>query len=89
MRGFSFRKLFLDVLVIVCLGVAIWNGYVLFTHQTDPVWGVVMFLVAIGVLIWNTSVLRSRGWRRKNPKFKWVFLLLLGVFLVYMFTKGV
>jgi len=82
----SFSKLFLNLLVIVCLGVAIWDGYILFTHQTSPVLGTVIFLVAIGALVWNVSVLRSHKWRGINPKFKWVFLSLLGVFLVLAFA---
>ncbi len=86
MKHFSIAKLLLSLLIIVCLTVAVWSGYVLFTDKTSPVWGTVIFLVNIGVLIWNISVLRSRRWRWKNPRFKWVFMSILVVFLVCAFA---
>lgn len=85
MKDFSFKKLFLDLLVVVCLGVAVWSGYVLFTHQTSPIWGTVILLVDIGVLTWNISVLRNRRWKWRNPKFKWVFLSILIILTVCAF----
>lgn len=85
MKGFSFKKLFLDLLVVACLGVAVWSGYVLFTHQINPVWGTVILLVDIGVLIWNISVLCNRRWKWRNPKFKWVFLSILVILMVCAF----
>jgi hypothetical protein len=53
------KRAFLILLVIVCVGVAAWTGYLLFTHQTDPVMGWVIFAVDIGVLFWNISVLKA------------------------------
>ena len=57
--GFSVKKAFLVLLVIACLVAAIYTGYLLFTHQTDPVVGTIILLADIGVLIWNISVLRK------------------------------
>lgn len=53
------KRAFLIVLVIVCLAVAAWTAYLLFTNQTDPIVGWVIFAVDIGVLFWNISVLRA------------------------------
>ncbi len=87
MSSFSFRKLFLDVLVLVCLVVAGISGYRLFyEHSVDIVWGITVFLVSIGVLIWNASLLRSSKLAYKRPSFKLFFFLLLGVFLVLAFA---
>ncbi len=47
------------LLVIVCAGIAAWNAYLLFTDQTDPLTGWIIFAVSVGVLLWNTSVLRA------------------------------
>jgi hypothetical protein len=53
------KKAVLVLLVVVCLAVAGWNGYLLFTNQTDPLIGWVILAVSIGVLVWNISVLRA------------------------------
>jgi len=53
------KKAFLILLVIVCIGVAVWTAYLLFTNQTDPVAGGIILAVDIGVLFWNISVLRA------------------------------
>mgnify|MGYP001035979384 CR=1 FL=1 len=53
------KKAFLILLVIVCLAVAVWNGYLLFTKQTDRLIGWIILAVSIGVLFWNISVLRA------------------------------
>lgn len=53
------RKTFLVLLVVVCLAVAGWNGYLLFTNQTDPLIGWIILAVSIGVLVWNISLLRA------------------------------
>lgn len=53
------KKAFLILLVIVCLAVAGWNAYLLFTDQIDPVTGWIILAVSIGVLFWNISVLRA------------------------------
>ena len=53
------RKAFLVLLVMACLAVAGWNGYLLFTNRTDPVIGWMILGVSVGVLVWNVSVLRA------------------------------
>lgn len=86
-KNFSARKLFLNLLVIVCLGVAGWTGYQLFVlHELSPVSGSVIFIVDIGVLVWNISVLRSSHHRWKTPSFKLTFFSLLGIALVLAFA---
>jgi len=80
------RKLFLNLLVIAGFGLAIWTGYILFTHQTTPVKGTVIFLVAVGFSIWVISVIRSRRYRYTKPSFKLVFWSLVGIFLVCAFA---
>ena len=52
------KKAFLVVLLIACLAIAGWNGYLLFTGQIDPLVGWILLAVSIGVVLWNTSVLR-------------------------------
>lgn len=53
------KKALLILLVIVCLAVAAWNAYLLFTKQTEPSTGWVILAVSVGVLFWNISVLRA------------------------------
>lgn len=53
------RKAFLVLLVLVCVAVAAWNAYLLFTDQVDTLTGWIILAVSIGVLIWNVSVLRA------------------------------
>lgn len=53
------KKAFLILLVIVCLAVAVWNAYLLFTNQTDRLIGWIILAISIGVLFWNISVLRA------------------------------
>lgn len=84
---FSIRKLFLNLLVIVCLVVAGWMGYQLFiSHELNPVFGSIVLIVDIGVLIWNLAVLRSNYYRRMFPSFKVVFLPLFAVVLILAFA---
>ena len=52
------KKAFLVVLLIACLAIAGWNGYLLFAGQIDPIAGWILLAVSIGVVLWNTSVLR-------------------------------
>jgi len=59
--GFTARKAFLIFLLIACLVAAIYTGYLLFTHKTDLIIGIIILAVDIGVLIWNISLLRK--WR--------------------------
>ena len=80
------RKLFINLLVITGLGLAAWNGYLLFTHQIAPVRGTIIFLVAVGFSIWIISILRSRRYRYTKPSFKLIFSSLLGITLVCAFA---
>jgi uncharacterized protein YkwD len=82
----AIRKLFLNLLVIAAFGLAVWTGYILFTHQTTPVKGTIVFLVVVGFLIWFISVVRSRRYRYTKPSFKLVFWALVGICLVCAFA---
>ncbi len=73
------RKTFLILLVIVCLAVAVWNGYLLFTDQTDSIAGWIILAMSIGVLLWNISVLRSYRVRAKSVVAIFVVVLLIGM----------
>jgi len=53
------KRAFLILLVVVCLAVAAWNAYLLFTNQTNPLTGWIILAVSIGVVFWNISVLRA------------------------------
>lgn len=53
------RQAFLVLLVIMCLAIAAWNAYLLFTNQTDQLTGRIILAVSIGVLFWNISILRA------------------------------
>jgi hypothetical protein len=68
------KKAFLIFLVIVCLAVAGWNAYLLFTDQIDPRTGWIILAVSIGVLFWNISVLRA--YRIRTGTVVAVFLIL-------------
>ena len=80
------RKLFLNLLVITGLGLAAWTGYLVFTHQTTPIKGTIIFLAMVGFLIWVISAVRSRKYRYTKPSFKLVFWTLVGIFLVCAFA---
>lgn len=85
-RFMKIRKLLLSLLVIAGLGLVTWTGYVLFTHQSDPISGTVTLLLEIGFLIWIISVLRSRKYKRIKPSFKLVFFSVVGITLVCAFA---
>jgi len=85
-RFMKIRKLFLSLLVIADLGLVTWTGYLLFTHQSDPISGTVTLLLEIGFLIWVISVLRSRKYKRIKPSFKLVFFSVVGITLVCAFA---
>ena len=85
-RFMKIRKLFLSLLVIAGLGLATWTGYLLFTHQSDPISGTVTLLLEIGFLIWIISVLRSRKYKRIKPSFKLVFFSVVGITLICAFA---
>jgi len=80
------RKLFLNLLVIAGLGLSVWNGYLLFTHQATPVRGTIVFVASVGFLIWIISVLRSRRYKYTKPSFKLIFGAMLGILLVCAFA---
>lgn len=73
----TMKKAFLILLVIVCAGVAAWNAYLLFTDQTDPPTGWVIFAVSVGVLLWNISVLRAYRVRARTAVVVALVVLLL------------
>jgi len=79
MDDFSMKKAFLILLVAVCLGVAAWNAYLLFTNQTDPLTGWIILAVSIGVLFWNISVLRAYRVRAGTVISIFVIIALIGM----------
>lgn len=83
---FSWLKLLLAFAIPICLVAAVWTGYVLFTHQTDPILGTLVFVVEVGLSIWIMYLLRSFKYRRRTPSFKLVFFSLLGIALVCAFA---
>ena len=85
-RFLKLHKLFVNLLVITGLGLVVWTGYLLFTHQTDTTLGTVALLLEIGFLIWIISVLRSRKYKRIKPSFKLVFFSLLAITLICAFA---
>jgi len=85
-RFMKIRKLFLSLLVIAGLGLVTWTGYLLFTHQSDPISGTVTLLLEIGFLIWIISVLRSRKYKWIKPSFKLVFFSVVGITLICAFA---
>ena len=73
------KKTFLILLVIVCLAVAAWNAYLLFTNQTEPLTGWIILAVSIGVLVWNISVLRAYRVRARTVIAIFVIIALIGM----------
>ena len=82
----SVVKLFLCLLSIAGAGIAVWTGYLLFTHRMTAVPGSVIFLVEIAFLVWIIFVLRSRGYQSRKPSFKLILSALLVIFLVLAFA---
>jgi hypothetical protein len=78
-RDLSMKKGFLILLVVVCLGVAAWNAYLLFTNQTEPLTGWIILAVSIGVLVWNISVLRAYRVRAGTVISIFVIIALIGM----------
>lgn len=86
-RGFSIRKLFLNILVLVCLIVPIWVAYQMFGSHTLPlVYGGIILVVDIGVLIWNISVLRH--YSHESPGF-WLTIFIIAACLTILSFVGV
>jgi len=82
----SVHKLFLSLLVITGLVDIIRRGYTLFTHQTDPIKNTIIFLVEVGLWFWIVTILRSRRYKYRNPKFKLVFIIVIAITLVCAFA---
>lgn len=51
-------KFFIRILVLACLLIVVWTGYVFFHNEATVINGVIL-VVDIGVLIWNFSVMRK------------------------------
>lgn len=82
----SIKKLFLSLLVIAGLVDIIRRGYILFTHQTDPIKNTIIFLAEVGIWIWIVVILRSRRYRYGQPKFKFILITIIAIALVCTFA---
>jgi len=82
----SVHKLFLSLLIIAGLVDIIRRGSTLFTHQTDPIKNTIVFLVEVGLWFWIISILRSRRYKYRKPKFKLVFITIIAITLVCAFA---
>ncbi len=79
-------KLFLSLLVIAGLVDIIRRGYILFTHQTDPIKNTIILLVEIGLWFWIVAILRSRRYKYRKPKFKLVLITVIAITLIGSFA---
>ena len=79
-------KFIFSLLVIAGLVDIIRRGYLLFTSQTEPVKGVIIFLVELALWIWIITVLRRRKYKYRQPKFKFVLLAVIFIALVCTFA---
>jgi len=77
-RSASVKQAFLILLVVVCLGVAFWNAYLLFTDQISSTVGWIILAASIAVLLWNISVLKSYRIRITSVVGILVVVLLIG-----------
>ncbi len=83
---FSWIKLLISILIIICLfGIGI-VGYYTFTHTLPPITGSICFIVAVALFICFVVLLRRHSLRYSNPRFLWVFLSVLGILLVCTFA---
>lgn len=83
--GFSIRKLFLNILVLVCIAVPIWIAFQIFvSHTLSLAYGGIILAVDIGVLVWNISVLRHYG--HSTPSFWLTTLVIVGCLVILSFT---
>lgn len=83
----SLKKLSLNLLVIVCLTVAVWIGYRLFyLHKFPAVIGSILFIADIIILIWSIVLLRTIQYKTKAPGFLATIASVLAVFLVLAFA---
>lgn len=86
MKGrFSVRKLFLNLLVLVCIAVPIWIAFQIFvSHTIPPTYGGIILAIDIGVLVWNISVLRHHS--HENPSFWLMTLIVVGCLVILSFV---
>lgn len=84
--GVVVLKSFLCLLVVVGFVDIIYRGYILFTHQINPVIGTILFLVEVGLWIWIVVVLRMPKYQHSKPSFWLVFGAVLGVILICAFA---
>lgn len=86
MKGrFSVRKLFLNLLILVCIAVPIWMAFQIFVSHTIPLaYGGIILAVDIGVLIWNISVLRH--YSHETPSFWLMTLVIVGCLVILSFV---
>ena len=82
----SWVRLLVVLVVIAGLVAVPWTGYLLFTHQMDPVIGTITFVVEFGLLIWLVRVLGSSRRMSAKPSFKLVFFSVAGIALVCAFA---
>ncbi len=85
-RRRSVEKVLLNLLVIVGSVGAVWFSYIVFTHQTSPVVGVIVLLALIGIIVGLVKVLRSSRYRWRKPGFKLVLACSFGVVVVCAFA---
>jgi hypothetical protein len=82
---FSFRKLLLNILVLVCIAVPIWTAHQMFvSHTLSLMYGGIILAVDIGVLIWNIAVLRH--YRYSTPNFWLTTLVIVGCLVILSFV---
>jgi hypothetical protein len=53
------KGFFLFVLILVCVAVVLYTGYLLYEHKINPPTGGAILLISISALIWNVSLLRK------------------------------
>lgn len=83
---FSWTKLLISTLTIICLfGIGI-VGYYTFTHTLQPIIGSICFIVTVALFVCCIVLLRRRSLRYSNPRFLWVFLSVLGILIVLTFA---
>lgn len=84
MRKLSLHKLFLNILVLVCIVVPCWIAYEIFVSKSLSLASSGAILaVDIGVLIWNISVLRH--YKHQSPSFFLTTFAILFICIVLAF----
>lgn len=78
-------KLLLNLTILAGLGMLIRYGYLLFTHEVDPLIGSIVFIVGITAWLLLIKLLRTR-YKWTKPSFKLTTFSVIAILLIFTFA---